>query len=125
MPKTIKNAYETVVSFENLLKAHKRARRGKREKRDVIIFELKLEQELLELEKQLKNCTYRHGKYREFKVYEPKERIIKASSYKDRVVHQWYVENFIKPYFVPQFINTTYAGIEGRGMHKASKDLQK
>lgn len=35
-----------------------------------------------------------------------------------------YVQHFIKPYFVPQFINTTYACIEGRGMHKASKDLQ-
>lgn len=32
--------------------------------------------------------------------------------------------NFIKPYFVPQFIVTSYAGIEGRGMHKASKDVQ-
>jgi len=40
------------------------------------------------------------------------------------MVHQWYVQHFIKPYFVPQFINTSYACIEGRGMHKASKDLQ-
>ena len=48
-----------------------------------------------------------------------------ASPYVDRVVHQWYVENFIKPYFVPQFITTSYAGIENRGMHKASKDVQK
>lgn len=48
-----------------------------------------------------------------------------ASEYKDRVVHRWYVEKFIKPYFVPQFISTSYAGIEGRGMHKASKDVQK
>ena len=48
-----------------------------------------------------------------------------AASYRDRVVHQWYVENFIEPYFVPQFIETSYAGIKGRGMHKASKDVQK
>lgn len=125
MPKTIRNKYEECVSFEKLLLAHKKARRGKREKRDVIIFELKLEQELLELEKQLKECTYKPGKYRQFKVYEPKERLIMAASYRDRIVHQWCVENFIKPYFVTQFINTTYAGIEGRGMHKASKDVQK
>lgn len=68
---------------------------------------------------------YKHGGYTKFKIYEPKERIIMASEYKDRVVHQWYVEKFIKPYFVPQFISTSYAGIEGRGMHKASKDVQK
>lgn len=59
---------------------------------------------------------YKHGGYTKFKIYEPKERIIMASEYKDRVVHQWYVEKFIKPYFIPQFISTSYAGIEGRGM---------
>lgn len=72
----------------------------------------------------LKNCNYKHSKYTTFKIYQPKERIIMASEYIDRIVHQWYVQHFIKPYFIPQFINTTYACIEGRGMHKASKDLQ-
>ena len=67
---------------------------------------------------------YKHSSYTTFKVYQPKERIIMASEYIDRIVHQWYVQHFIKPYFVPQFINTTYACIEGRGMHKASKDVQ-
>lgn len=125
MPKTIRNVYDNAVSFEKLLKAHKKARICKREKREVILFELNLENELLRLEKELRCGTYKHGKYKEFKIYEPKERIIKASSYSDRVIHQWYVESFIKPYFVPQFINTSYAGIEGRGMHKASKDVQR
>ena len=124
MPKTIRNKYDDAVSFNKLLEAHKKARKGKREKKNVIKFELELESELLDLEKQLRNGTYRHGKYYTFKIYEPKERTIMASEYKDRVVHQWYVENFIKPYFVSQFINTTYACIEGRGMHKASRDVQ-
>lgn len=124
MPKTIKNVYDSAVSFEELLKAHKKARIGKREKKQVILFELKLEEELLDLERSLKNGTYQHGGYREFKIYEPKERIIMASDYRDRVVHGWYVEHFIKPYFVPQFIETSYACIENKGMHKASKDVQ-
>ena len=124
MPKTVRNIYENAVSFENLLLAHKKARCGKREKKKVILVELILEQELLRLEKELKNCTYKHSSYTTFKVYQPKERIIMASEYIDRIVHQWYVQHFIKPYFVPQFINTTYACIEGRGMHKASKDVQ-
>jgi len=125
MPKTIKNVYDNALSFEKLLKAHKKARCGKREKKKVILFELILEQQLLILEKQLKNGTYKHGEYTKFKIYEPKEREIMASEYKDRVVQQWYVENFIEPYFVPQFISTSYAGIKGRGMHKASKDVQR
>ena len=43
MPKTIRNVYDKSVSFDKILKAHKKARRGKREKKDVIIFELNLE----------------------------------------------------------------------------------
>ena len=34
MPKTIKNIYDNSVSFEDLLKAHKKARCGKREKKN-------------------------------------------------------------------------------------------
>lgn len=125
MPKTIRNIYDNAVSFEKLLKSHKKARRGKREKKEIILFELNLENEILNLEKELKLGRYKPGSYKSFKVYEPKERVIMAASYRDRVVHQWYVENFIEPYFVPQFIETSYAGIKGRGMHKASKDVQK
>ena len=125
MPKTVRKVYDKAVSFDKILMAHKKARRGKREKKDVIIFELNLENEILRLEKELRYGTYKTDKYNTFKIYEPKERVIMASSYTDRVVHQWYVENFIKPYFIPQFIATSYAGIEGRGMHKASKDVQK
>lgn len=125
MPKTIRNIYEQSISFEKLLMAHKKARRGKREKKEVILFELNLEREILRIEKDLREGKYKSGEYKIFKIYEPKERLIMASPYKDRVVHQWYVENFIKPYFVPQFISTSYAGIENRGMHKASKDVQK
>lgn len=76
MPKTIRNVYDKEVSFEKLLEAHRKARRGKREKRNVILLELVLEEQLLQLEKDLKNCTYKHGKYTKFKIYQPKERII-------------------------------------------------
>ena len=79
---------------------------------------------LSEIGKILGGLIKSYSSYTTFKVYQPKERIIMASEYIDRIVHQWYVQHFIKPYFVPQFINTTYACIEGRGMHKASKDVQ-
>ena len=62
-------------------KINKKARCGKREKKTIILFELKLEQELLELEKQLKNGTYKHGGYTKFKIYEPKDRVIRIFAY--------------------------------------------
>ena len=46
MPITIRNVYDNAVSFEKLLKSHKKARWGKREKKEIILFELNLEKEL-------------------------------------------------------------------------------
>ena len=61
----------------------------------------------------------------EFYVTQPKLRRIEKSKYIDRIVHRWYVNSFIEPYFIPQFIETSYACLKGRGMHKACLDLQK
>ena len=49
---------------------------------------------------------------------------IKALPYRDRVVHQWYVEEFIKPHIVPKFIHTSYACLNGKGTHKAADMMQ-
>ena len=63
--------------------------------------------------------------YTSFYIYEPKVRKIEKAKYIDRIVNRWLVDNFIKPVYIPKFINTTYACIEGRGMHKACLDMQK
>ena len=68
MPITIRNVYDNAVSFEKSLKSHKKARRGKREKKEIILFELNLENEILNLEKELKLGRYKPGAYKSFKV---------------------------------------------------------
>ena len=76
--------------------------------------DLCLEEYIEYLYEKLKTGTYIHGKYSAFKVYEPKERIIEKAPYIDRIVHRWVVDNFLIPYYVPSFINTTYACIKGK-----------
>lgn len=125
MPKKIKNSFYKNLTFEKMLQAHKRARKHKTYKKEVIRFELNLENNIINIINQLKNKTYRLGKYFTFKVYEPKEREIKALPYKDRIVHQWYVEEFIKPYVLPRFINTSFACITNKGTHKAVNEVQR
>ena len=66
------------------------------------------------MEHNIKNGKYHLGKYFEFKIYEPKERIIEKAPYIDRIVHRWIVDNFLVPYYVPSFIKTTYACIKDR-----------
>lgn len=119
MSKTIKNCFYEKLTFENFLQAHIRASQGKKSKKEIILFEMDLENNIIRMMNEIKEGRYHFGKYREFLVYEPKERLIKSLPYRDRVVHQWYVEEFIKPYFYKRFINDTYACLDNRGTHKA------
>ena len=125
MPKTIRNEYDKKLSYENLLKAHKLSRKGKGYREELTLFNLKQEEYVMWLYEKLSNMTYKHGKYTTFYICEPKLRKIEKSRYIDRIVHRWVVDNFLIPHFVPTFINTTYACLKDRGMHKACLDLQK
>ena len=125
MAKWIRNEYYKKLTYENLFKAHLLARRGKNCREEIIKFNLKQEEYIIYLLEKLKNKTYKHGGYTIFYVTEPKLRKIERSRYIDRIVHTFYVENFLKPYFLPQFIQTSYACIQKRGMHKACIDVQK
>ena len=125
MPKTIRNQFDKYLTYEKLLEAHKKARRGKNRKPELIKFNLKQEEYIMWLYMQLRNGTYKHGGYIEFYVTEPKLRKIEKSRYIDRIVHTWLAENFLLKYFVTQFIPTSFACIKGKGMHRAAFCVQK
>ena len=120
MPKTIRNKYKENLTYEKLLKAHIKSRKGKGYRKEIILFNLKQEEYIMWLYEQLKNKTYKHGGYTEFYVTEPKLRKIEKSRYLDRIVHRWVVDNFLEPCYVPKFINTSYACLKNRGMHKSA-----
>lgn len=108
-----------------MLKAYERASKNKHKCKEVITYELDLASNIIDTLKQLYAGVYKVGNYRQFRIYEPKERIIQSLPFRDRIVQQWYVEEFIKPIFVPKFIKDTYACLENRGLHKAVKKLNK
>lgn len=125
MPKRIKDIFFNKLKFLNMYNAYERASKGKHKNKEVIIFEFDLANNIINILKELYSGKYKTGVYRKFKVYEPKERIIESLPFKDRIVQQWYIEEFIKPIFVPKFIQDTYACIEKRGVHKCVKKLYK
>ncbi len=123
MSKKIKVKYDDLLSIDKLYEAFYRAKRGKKCKKEFVLYEMNLENNLCYLYDELYNLTYKVSKYNCFTIYEPKERLIMSLPIKDRIIHQWYVEEFLKPYIVPKFINDTYACIVGRGTHKAYKKV--
>ena len=124
MPKTIRNQYDKKLTYENLMKAHLESRKGKSLRKEIILFNLKQEEYIMWLYKQLKNGAYKHSGYTTFYVTEPKVRKIEKSRYIDRIVHRWVVDNFLEPAFVPQFISTSFACLKGKGMHKSAIYVQ-
>jgi len=91
--------YDKIVTFDNLLLAYYKARKGKRNNNNVAAFEANLEYELFRLREELKNKSYQPGRYKTFRIYDPKERMISAAPFRDRVVHHALC-NIIEPLFV-------------------------
>lgn len=121
--KTYKNLFETLISFDNLLKASKKAQRDKRFRDNVARFNLNLEKNLIELQRELSQQVYHPGEYRSFYIYEPKKRLISAAPYRDRVVHHALC-NVIEPIFERSFIFDSYANRKGKGTHRAVHRFQ-
>jgi retron-type reverse transcriptase len=107
-----------VISLDNLLAAAAAARRRKRARPAVARFEFHLETELLKLQRELVEQCYVPGPYREFRIFEPKERWISAAPYRDRVVHHALVR-VLEPIFERIFISDSYACRPERGTHRA------
>lgn len=125
MPKTIRNRYYKYLTYEKLMEAHNKSKKGKGYRKELIKFNLKQEEYIIWLLDKLKNKTYKHGGYTKFYVTEPKLRKIEKSRYIDRIAHRWVVDNFLEPAFVVQFIPTSFACLKGKGMHRAAIYVQK
>lgn len=109
--------FEKVCDFENLYRAYRKARKGKRWKGAAAKFEVNLLEALNLLSEQLKGKTYRLSPYNTFKVYEPKERLVMSNSYKDKVVQHALCDNVLQPRVEPSFVKDNYASQVGKGTH--------
>ena len=94
------------------------ASRGRRYRDTTADFNFNLEEEIDRLYGELLTKSYRHGKYRVFNIYDPKERQIAAAPFRDRVVHHA-VHDVIEPFIDKTFIFDSYACRMNKGTHQA------
>ena len=118
--KTYNNLYDELCSFDNLMRAFKKARKGKSKKWYVKRFESNLENNLLQIKYELETLSYYLRPLKRFIIRDPKTRVIQASRFRDRVIHHALC-NIIEPLFDKTFIYDSYANRKKKGTHAGLK----
>ena len=115
--------YQDIISTDNLLSAWQEFIRGKRNKKDVQKFYMRLMDNILSLHDDLFNYNYHHGGYQEFNICDPKPRIIHKASVRDRLLHHG-VYRILYPFFNKTFISDSFSCRNKKGTHRAIKRLK-
>ena len=118
MPGKARDLFDGIASFSALLAAAGRAARGQRAKPGAAAFLANLEKEVLRLERELQDGSYRPGGYTTIEIFDPKHRMVSAAPFRDRVVHHA-VCAVCEPLFERGFIHDSYANRTGKGTHRA------
>lgn len=108
--------YDRIAEPENLRLAFWKARRGKDGKPEVEEFRRNLDAELDRLRQELLEERVAWGGYHRFTIHDPKERVISAAPFRDRVLHHA-ILNVCEPVFERYQIYDSYACRPGKGLH--------
>ena len=112
--KRVGHLLETIADPENLRYALHEASKGKRSQADIIAYQEGAESQLAQMRKGLLSGEFALGGYRQFKVYEPKERVITVAPFEQRVLYHA-IMRVCGPVFERQLIERTYACRKGKG----------
>lgn len=121
---TMENIYSQIYDLDNLIRAWKKARKGKTKIPYVKRFEKNLERNLLDLQFELKSQFYKPLPLTTFPISDPKTRLISKSEFRDRVIHHAIV-NILGPIFEKSFIHDSCANRKGKGTLFAIKRFEK
>ena len=114
------HTYDHIISIENLLMAWQEFASGKKKRKDVQAFQLRLMDNIMDLHIELKNRTYVHKGYEFFTISDPKPRDIHKASVRDRILHRvLYIKLY--QFFDRTFISDSFSCRTNKGSHKALK----
>ena len=118
------NLFERIVERENFRLAVSKAVRGKRQRPDAIRFMARLDDNLKEMMDQVSAGTFPLGRFHQFVIHDPKERVITAPCFPERVLHHA-ILNVCEPVFDRWLIDETFACRLGRGRLPALQRAQR
>lgn len=118
------NAFQQIITFDNFKNAfNKTEQSNTRQSSGLIKFSMDLTYNINQLRNKIIEKNYSPDQYKVFDISEPKERIIAAPQYKDKLV-QFAVHRILNPAFERKFIYDSYSCIKNKGTHKAAKRAQ-
>ena len=120
---TYNKLYSKLCSYENLVLAFKKARKGKSKLYYVVDFEKQLGDNLRLLHKELIEHTYQPRHLKKFIIRDPKTRTIHASIFRDRIIHHAIV-NLLNPIYEKIFIYDSFASRKNKGTHEGVKRFE-
>lgn len=109
---------ERIADLENLQLAFYKAQKGKAAKSSVLEYGKNLQANLHDLREQISSAEVEAGDYRYFTIYDPKQRVICAAPFGQRVMHHALM-NVCHPYFEKVQIFDSYASRLERGTYAA------
>lgn len=112
------NLIEKITEPDNLRLAFWKARKAKEGKMEVTEFRKELDKKLLTLQEELLSGNVQVGNYHYFTIFDPKERLICAASFKERVLHHA-IMNICHVNFEKFQIFDSYASRLGKGTYAA------
>lgn len=118
MKKFISVTFDEVASVENLCEAWQEFIRGKRKKKDVQEFILRLGDHIADLHQDLMRDNYVHGEYLHFQINDPKPRNIHKATVRDRLLHHAIHRKFY-PFFARLFVSDSFSCQADKGLHLA------
>jgi len=110
--------FAQITSLDNLFLAWENYRKGKRSKWDIQEFEFCLEDNIFCLHEELMAERYLPGSYQQFRITDPKARLISKAPVRDRLLRQA-IYQVLYPEFDRTFIYDSYSCRDKKGTHKA------
>lgn len=107
--------FQKLTSFENLYASYRASIKGKGKKKAAARFNAVALENLCVMKRQLMSHTYQVSRYSEFIVSEPKQRVIKSGSFRDKVLQHCLCDFVLLPKMRDIFIKDNYAGQIGKG----------
>jgi RNA-directed DNA polymerase len=118
------NLFDRISEFENLRLAFDKAARGRRGQAVVRQFAASLNQRIATMSLAIADGTFPIGRFQQFLIRDPKERVITAPCFDERVLHHA-IMNICEPVMDRWLIDDTFACRTGKGRESAIERAQR